>query len=69
MLRLLQTQSVVMPMVILSTIPALVHAGIAYGFVEWTSLNFKGGLIATSISLWIPHDSKHRLMESCMFSC
>ncbi|KAK2423628.1 protein DETOXIFICATION [Trifolium repens] len=53
MLRFLQTQSVVMPLVILSAIPALVHVGIAYGFVEWTSLNFKGGPIATSISLWI----------------
>jgi MATE family multidrug resistance protein len=42
-----------MPLVILSAIPALVHVGIAYGFVEWTSLNFKGGPIATSISLWI----------------
>ncbi|WJX68428.1 hypothetical protein P8452_52796 [Trifolium repens] len=57
-----------MPLVILSTIPTLVHVGIAYGFVEWKSLNFIGGPIATSIPLWIPHDSKHRLMESCMFT-
>ncbi|KAK2423630.1 protein DETOXIFICATION [Trifolium repens] len=53
MLRFLQTQSVVMPLVILSAIPTLVHVGIAYGFVEWTSLSFIGGPIATSISLWI----------------
>ncbi|KAK2423627.1 protein DETOXIFICATION [Trifolium repens] len=53
MLRFLQTQSVVMPLVILSAIPALVHVGIAYRFVQWTSLNFIGGPIATSISLWI----------------
>jgi MATE family multidrug resistance protein len=42
-----------MPLVILSAIPLLVHVGIAYGFVQWTSLNFIGGPIATSISLWI----------------
>jgi MATE family multidrug resistance protein len=42
-----------MPLVILSAIPALVHVGIAYRFVQWTSLNFIGGPIATSISLWI----------------
>ncbi|KAK2419162.1 protein DETOXIFICATION [Trifolium repens] len=53
MLRFLQTQSVVMPLVILSVIPALAHVGIAYGFVQWTSLKFIGGPIATSISLWI----------------
>ncbi|RHN75076.1 putative multi antimicrobial extrusion protein [Medicago truncatula] len=53
LLRFLQTQSVVIPLVILSAIPALVHGGIAYGFVQWTSLNFKGGPVATSISLWI----------------
>lgn len=53
LLRFLQTQSVVMPLVILSAIPALVHVGIAYGFVQWTGLNFIGGPTATSISLWI----------------
>ncbi|XP_058754828.1 protein DETOXIFICATION 18-like [Vicia villosa] len=52
-LKFLQTQSVVMPLVILSALPALVHFGIAYGLVHWTSLKFKGGPIATSISLWI----------------
>jgi len=53
LLRFLQTQSVVMPLVILSAIPALVHVGIAYGFVQWTGLKFIGGPVATSISLWI----------------
>ncbi|CAK8535084.1 unnamed protein product [Lathyrus sativus] len=52
-LRFIQTQSVIMPLVILSAIPALLHVGIAYGFVDWTGLNFIGGPIATSISLWI----------------
>ena len=53
MLRFLQTQSVVMPLVVLSAIPAIFHVGIAYGFVQWSGLNFKGGPVATSISLWI----------------
>ncbi|KEH38710.1 putative multi antimicrobial extrusion protein [Medicago truncatula] len=53
LLRFLQTQSVVMPLVILSAIPTLIHVGIAYGFVQWTGLNFIGGPVATSISLWI----------------
>jgi len=53
MLRFLQTQSVVMPLVILSAIPTLIHVGIAYGFVQWTGLSFIGGPVATSISLWI----------------
>ncbi|KAI5411841.1 protein DETOXIFICATION 18 [Lathyrus oleraceus] len=52
-LRFLQTQSVVMPLVVLSAIPSLLHVGITYGLVEWTGLNFIGGPIATSISLWI----------------
>ncbi|XP_004488731.1 protein DETOXIFICATION 19-like isoform X1 [Cicer arietinum] len=52
-LRFLQTQSVVMPLVILSAFPALVHVGIAYGFVQLTGLSFIGGPIAASISLWI----------------
>lgn len=52
-LKFLQAQSLVIPLVILSALPSLVHFGIAYGFVEWTSLKFKGGPIATSISLWI----------------
>ncbi|KEH38711.1 MATE efflux family protein [Medicago truncatula] len=53
MLRFLLTQSVVMPLVVFSAIPAIVHVGIAYGFVHWSGLNFKGGPVATSISLWI----------------
>jgi multidrug resistance protein, MATE family len=53
LLRFLQTQSVVMPLVILSAIPTLIHVGIAYGFVHWTGLSFIGGPVATSISLWI----------------
>ncbi|KEH29767.1 transmembrane protein, putative [Medicago truncatula] len=47
-------KSVVMPLVILSAIPTLIHVGIiAYGFVQWKGLNFIGGPVTTSISLWI----------------
>ncbi|KAJ1403450.1 Multi antimicrobial extrusion protein [Sesbania bispinosa] len=52
-LRFLQTQSVVMPLVVLSALPALVQVGIAYALVHWTGLSFTGGPVATSISLWI----------------
>ncbi|XP_062015521.1 protein DETOXIFICATION 19-like [Rosa rugosa] len=52
-LRFLQTQSVVMPLVFLSVIPVVLHIGIAYGLVHWTALGFKGAPLAASISLWI----------------
>lgn len=52
-LRFLQTQSVVVPLVVLSLIPTLLHIGIAYALVHWTSLGFKGAPLATSISVWI----------------
>ncbi|XP_050371333.1 protein DETOXIFICATION 18-like [Argentina anserina] len=52
-LRFLQTQSVVMPLVFLSVIPLVIHIGIAYGLVHWTALGFKGAPLAASISLWI----------------
>ncbi|CAK8535088.1 unnamed protein product [Lathyrus sativus] len=42
-----------MPLVILSTLPAIAYVGIAYGLVHWTGLYLKGGPIAASISLWI----------------
>lgn len=52
-LRFLQTQSVVIPLVICSVIPSIVHIGITYALVHWTSLGFKGAPLAASISLWI----------------
>lgn len=52
-LRFLQTQSVVMPLIFLSVIPLVIHIGIAYGLVHWTALGFKGAPLAASISLWI----------------
>lgn len=52
-LRFLQTQSVVLPLVFLSGIPLVIHIGIAYGLVHWTALGFKGAPLAASISFWI----------------
>ncbi|XP_015868122.3 protein DETOXIFICATION 19 [Ziziphus jujuba] len=52
-LRFLQTQSVVLPLVFLSMLPMLFHIGIAYSLVNWTALGFKGAPLAASISLWI----------------
>ncbi|RDX64924.1 Protein DETOXIFICATION 19, partial [Mucuna pruriens] len=52
-LRFLQTQSVVMPLVALSAIPLLIHIGIAYALVYWTDLSFVGAPVAASISIWI----------------
>lgn len=52
-LRFLQTQSVVMPMVLFSALPLGIHFGIAYPLVHCTSLGFKGASLAASVSLWI----------------
>ncbi|XP_065618809.1 protein DETOXIFICATION 19 isoform X2 [Quercus suber] len=52
-LRFLQTQSVVMPIVVFSLIPLIIHIGIAYALVHWTGLGFTGASLATSISFWL----------------
>ncbi|XP_075672275.1 protein DETOXIFICATION 18-like [Castanea sativa] len=52
-LRFLQTQSVVMPIVVFSLIPLIIHIGIAYALVHLTGLGFTGASLATSISLWL----------------
>ncbi|CAK7327777.1 unnamed protein product [Dovyalis caffra] len=52
-LRFLQTQSVVMPLVVFSLVPMGIHIGIAYSLVHFTALGFKGAPLAASISLWI----------------
>ncbi|XP_074318943.1 protein DETOXIFICATION 19-like [Silene latifolia] len=53
MMRFLQTQSVVWPLVICSTIPLLGHIGLVYVLVRLTPLGFRGAPIAISVSLWI----------------
>ncbi|KAF7141589.1 hypothetical protein RHSIM_Rhsim06G0200800 [Rhododendron simsii] len=52
-LRFLQTQSVVMPLVFCSVLPLIAHVGVAYVLVHWTPLGFNGASLAVSISLWI----------------
>ncbi|KAL4369183.1 hypothetical protein GQ457_05G011590 [Hibiscus cannabinus] len=52
-LRFLQTQSIVIPLVVFSAIPLGIHFGIVYGLVNKTSLGFKGAALAASISIWI----------------
>jgi multidrug resistance protein, MATE family len=52
-LRFLQTQSIVIPPVVLSLLPLVIHTGIAYALVHWTILGFKGASLAVSISLWL----------------
>ncbi|XP_050218903.1 protein DETOXIFICATION 18-like isoform X2 [Mercurialis annua] len=52
-IRFLQTQSVVLPLIALSGIPTCLHIGVAYALVNWTALGYKGAPLAASISLWI----------------
>ncbi|KAK8638266.1 hypothetical protein V6N13_136702 [Hibiscus sabdariffa] len=49
----LQTQSIVIPLVVFSIIPLGIHFGIVYSLVNKTSLGFKGAAMAASISIWI----------------
>lgn len=53
LVRFLQAQSVVKPLVVLSALPLLTHIGIAYALVHWTTLGFEGAPIAASISFWV----------------
>ncbi|KAH1063487.1 hypothetical protein J1N35_028474 [Gossypium stocksii] len=52
-LRFLQSQSILMPLVWFSVLPLALHLGIVYALVNWTDLGFKGAPMAASISLWI----------------
>ncbi|KAK4285933.1 hypothetical protein QN277_002558 [Acacia crassicarpa] len=53
MLRFLQTQSVVWPLVVLSALPLMLHMGIAYALIFFTPLSFKGAPISISITCWV----------------
>ncbi|KAE8702281.1 MATE efflux family protein ALF5 [Hibiscus syriacus] len=52
-LMFLQTQSIVIPLVVFSVIPFGIHFGVVYGLVIKTVLGFKGAAMAASISIWI----------------
>ncbi|KAM3343352.1 protein DETOXIFICATION 18 isoform X1 [Capsicum galapagoense] len=53
LLAFLQTQSSFIPLVVCSLTTLVLHIGIAYGLVNWTSLGFTGAPLAASISIWI----------------
>ncbi|KAK9674124.1 hypothetical protein RND81_12G212400 [Saponaria officinalis] len=52
-LRFLQTQSVVFPLVVCSVAPLVVHVGMNYVLVHCTSLGFRGAALSTSVTLWV----------------
>lgn len=52
-LRFLQTQSILMPLVWFSVLSLGIHLGIVYCLVNWIGLGIKGAALATSISIWI----------------
>ncbi|XP_021714640.1 protein DETOXIFICATION 19-like [Chenopodium quinoa] len=52
-IRFLQAQSAVFPLVILSIVPLLLHCGLNYVLVHFTTLGFKGPAVATSASFWL----------------
>ncbi|KAI4388135.1 hypothetical protein MLD38_000493 [Melastoma candidum] len=53
MIRFMQTQTVVLPLIAFLGVPFVVHLGITYGLVYWTSLGYVGAPLAVSISLWL----------------
>ncbi|KAL2944332.1 Protein DETOXIFICATION 19 [Bienertia sinuspersici] len=52
-LRFLQMQSVVLPLVGLSLVPLLLHCGLTYLLVYCTILGYKGAALATSLTFWL----------------
>ncbi|MCL7021812.1 hypothetical protein MKW94_012491 [Papaver nudicaule] len=52
-LRFLQTQSVILPLVICSVGPLILHVGITYTLVYWIGLGIRGAALSAAISLWI----------------
>lgn len=52
-LRYLQTQLVVRPLVLFSAIPLAIHIGLAYCLVNLTPLGYKGAPLAASVTFWL----------------
>ncbi|PIA36620.1 hypothetical protein AQUCO_03300074v1 [Aquilegia coerulea] len=52
-LRFLQTQTVVLPLVICSLVPLLIHVGLTYVLVYRTVLGFRGAPLSAAITLWL----------------
>ncbi|KAK9092590.1 hypothetical protein Syun_027501 [Stephania yunnanensis] len=53
MLRFLQTQTVILPLVLCSLIPLALQVGFSYLFVYHTALGFKGAALSACLTLWI----------------
>ncbi|VFQ72975.1 unnamed protein product [Cuscuta campestris] len=53
LLRFMQTQRVVLPLVMSSIVPLTIQVGLTYVLVRFTSLGFAGAPLAASISLWL----------------
>ncbi|KAF5192057.1 Detoxification-like protein [Thalictrum thalictroides] len=52
-LRFLQTQTVVIPLVICAVVPLTIDFGLSYVLVYHTVLGFKGAALASAVCLWI----------------
>ncbi|KAL0911380.1 hypothetical protein M5K25_019516 [Dendrobium thyrsiflorum] len=52
-LRFCQTQSVVIPLVLFSVVPLILHVGLAYFLANVIGFGFKGTSLSASISLWV----------------
>ena len=53
LLRFVQTQSVVIPLVVCSLLPLVFDVGLTYILVHTLGLGYMGASLASSISLWI----------------
>ncbi|XP_020574092.1 protein DETOXIFICATION 18-like [Phalaenopsis equestris] len=53
LLRFCQTQSVVMPLVLFSAAPLILHAGLTYFLTKVAGFGFMGTSLSASISLWV----------------
>jgi len=51
--KFLQTQSVVFPMMLCSAVTLLLHVGLSYTLVYTLELGYRGAAIATSLSFWL----------------
>ncbi|XP_024374051.1 protein DETOXIFICATION 16 isoform X2 [Physcomitrium patens] len=51
--KFLQTQSIILPMVLCSVATLTLHASILYIFIYTLGLGFRGAAIATSLSIWV----------------
>ncbi|XP_021735015.1 protein DETOXIFICATION 19-like [Chenopodium quinoa] len=52
-LRFLQAQSVVLPLVTFSLVPLLLHCVLGYFLVHFTTLGYTGAALATSLTFWL----------------